>query len=139
MKHIAIIAASFLAALFCLLGSGCASMGASSTEPLLSAAGFVSRAPENAKQQELYNQLPPYKVHRATHQGKVIYAYKDEKKGLAYVGNDQAYQRYQQLAVQRRIAADNYAAAEMSRDAAYGWYGYYGPYVGARPVVVIRR
>ncbi|WP_367871644.1 hypothetical protein [Luteolibacter sp. Populi] len=139
MKRIVILLLALSAAVCGVLSSGCASMGAPSTEPLLSAAGFVSRTPENPKQQNLYNQLPPYKVHRATYQGKVIYAYKDEKKGLAYVGNEQAYQRYQQLAVQRRIAADNYAAAEMSRDAAYGWYGYYGPYVGARPVVIIRR
>lgn len=140
MKHT--IPSLILAVLAFCLGplflSGCASMGASSTEPLLSAAGFVSRTPENARQQELYNQLPPYKVHRANYKGQVIYAYKDEAKGIAYVGNEQAYQRYQQLAVQRQIARDNYAAAEMNRDMAYGWYGYYGPYVGARPVVIVR-
>ena len=138
MKTFVSLALASLALLCGMSFSGCASMGASSTEPLLSAAGFVSRTPENAKQQELYNQLPPYKVHRANYKGQVIYAYKDEAKGIAYVGNEQAYQRYQQLAVQRQIARDNYAAAEMNRDMAYGWYGYYGPYVGARPVVIVR-
>jgi hypothetical protein len=122
------------AALPCALLSNCASMGASSTEPLLSAAGFVSRTPQNAKQQELYNQLPPYKIHRATHKGKVMYAYKDEKKGLAYIGDEAAYQRYQKLAVERRIARDNYEAAEMNRNMAWGWYGAYG-YMGV-PVYI---
>ena len=119
--------------------ASCASTGASSTEPLLSAAGFVSRTPENSRQQDLYNQLPPYQLHRATYQGQIIYAYKDEKKGLAYVGNEAACQRYQQLATQQRIADDYRTAAEMNRDAAYGWYGAYGPYVGYRPVVIHRR
>jgi len=113
------------------LGS-CASTGASSTEPLLSAAGFTSRTPENAKQQELYNQLTPYKVQRGEYKGKVMYAYKDEKKGVAYVGDEAAYQRYQKLAVERRIAQENYQAAQMNRDLAYGWYGAYGPYYGYR-------
>jgi len=122
-----------------LLLTHCASMGASSTEPLLSAAGFVSRTPENPKQQELYNQLPPYQLHRATYKGQLIYAYKNEKKGLAYVGNEAAYQRYQQLATQQRIANDYRMAAEMNREAAYGWYGAYGGYVGYRPVVIHHR
>ncbi|MEK7949219.1 hypothetical protein [Luteolibacter soli] len=119
--------------------ASCASMGSSSAEPLLSAAGFVSRTPENAKQQELYNQLPAYQLHRASYKGQVIYAYKDEKKGLAYVGNEAAYQHYQQLATQQRIANDYRMAAEMNQEAAYGWYGAYGPYIGYRPVVVHRR
>lgn len=114
--------------------SGCASTTASNTEPLLSAAGFSSRTPENAKQRELYEQLPPYKVQRGTYQGKVMYAYKDEKKGVAYVGDEAAYQRYQKLAIERRIARDNYEAAQMNRDFAYGWYGAYGPYYGYRGV-----
>ncbi|QJE98817.1 hypothetical protein [Luteolibacter luteus] len=126
--------ASLIASLAMLAGSlflgGCASTTASSTEPLLSAAGFTSRTPENAKQQELYNQLTPYKVQRGEYKGKVMYAYKDEKKGVAYVGDEAAYQRYQKLAVERRIARDNYEAAQMNRDFAYGWYGAYGPYYG---------
>lgn len=132
--------AGMVAALFALVFfTGCASMNASNTESLLSAAGFVPRTPENAKQRQLYDALPPYKIQRGTAKGGVIYAYKDEKAGVAYVGNQVAYQRYQQLAVQQRIARDYYDAAEMNRDAAWNWYGAYGPYIGARPVVVIRR
>lgn len=126
--------ASLIATIGVLTGSlflsGCASTGASSTEPLLSAAGFTSRTPETARQQEIYAQLPPYKVHRGEYKGKIMYAYKDEKKGVAYVGDEAAYQRYQKLAVERRIARDNYEAAQMNRDLANGWYGAYGPYYG---------
>jgi len=109
------------------LVTGCASMGASSTEPLLSAAGFRARTPETAAQKSIYAELPPYKVQRGTHQGKVFYAYKNEKEGVAYVGGEAEYQKYQELAVQRRIARDQYEAAQMNQAMAYRWYGAY-PY-----------
>jgi ABC-type phosphate transport system substrate-binding protein len=131
LKSLILAAAAFII-------TGCASTGSSSTEQLLSASGFVSRSPENAKQQKLYNDLPAYKVHRGTYNGQVIYAYKNEKTGLAYVGSEAAYQNYQRLAVERRIASDYNNAAEMNRATAYGWYGAYGGYMG-RPVVVLHR
>ncbi|MGC4016483.1 MAG: hypothetical protein QM755_18470 [Luteolibacter sp.] len=121
------------------LYSGCAGAGSSSTESTLSAAGFVSRTPETTQQRQLFDALPSYQLHRGTWKGKTLYAYKDEKKGLAFIGDESAYQRYQQLAVQQRIANDYRSAAEMNRDSAFGWYGAYGPYIGPRPVVVIRR
>lgn len=133
MKILSILIAMITA----LLLGGCASTGSNSTGQLLSAAGFVTKSPQNGKQRELYDALPSYKVHRGTYKGSVIYAYKDEKGGFAYVGNESAYQRYQQLAVQRRIASD-YRAAEMDRQMAGGWYGAYGPYVGYRHAVIIR-
>lgn len=113
--------------------TGCASTGASSTEPLLSAAGFRVKTPETATQREIYGELPPYKVQRGSYQGKTFYAYKDEKQGVAYIGGEAEYQKYQELAVQRRIARDQYEAAQMNQAMAYRWYGayparYYGRY-----------
>jgi hypothetical protein len=118
--------------------SGCASLDASNQESLLIAAGFHERTPETPKQKELYAAAPSYKVERVTVNDKTFYAYKDEKKGTAYVGGAAEYQHYQQLAVQQRIANDNMQAAEMNRDMARGWYGAYGPYVFA-PRVYMRR
>lgn len=106
--------------------ASCANMGASSTEPLLSAAGFRVKTPETKLQRELYDQLTPYKVQRGTYNGKAFYAYKDEKQGVAYVGGEEEYQKYQQLAVQRRIASDQVSAAHMNASLARGWYGAYG-------------
>lgn len=107
--------------------SGCASMGAAGTEPLLSAAGFRVKTPENAAQREIYAALPPYKLQRGSHQGRVFYAYKDEKQGVAYVGGEAEYQKYQQLAIERRIAREQYEAAQMNQTMAYRWYGAYPP------------
>lgn len=113
----------------CILAviNGCASMDASNQESLLTAAGFRVRTPQTPRQRELYDAAPAYKVQHAVVKGKVFYAYKNEKKGVAYVGGEAEYQKYQQLAVEQRIARDNYMAAEMNRDAAWGWYVAWGP------------
>ena len=113
-----------------LLVVSCASMGSSSTKQLLSASGFRVKTPENNEQMAIFQQLPAYKVQRGTHEGKVFYAYKDEAQGVAYIGGEKEYQKYQQLAVQRKIAQDQVTAAQMNRDLAYGWYGAYHPYYG---------
>ena len=122
---------SLLVAALGLAGvAGCASTGSSGTKSLLSAAGFHTHAPATPKQKELYTAMPAYKVERVTFKGKTFYAYKDEKDGIAYLGDESNYQRYEALAIERKIAQDQYQAAEMQRDMATGWYGAYGPYVG---------
>src|SRR5262245_38885448 len=111
--------AIFICAMFTMFTmSGCSSMDAANKEPLLSAAGFRVRTPETTKQKELYATWPSYKVERGVANGKTFYAYKDEKKGVAYVGGEAEYQRYQQLAIQQRIAREAYQAAEMNQAAA---------------------
>ncbi len=120
-----------IAATFCILSAyllgGCASADASNQKALLSAAGFRARVPETARQKEIYAATPAYHMQRIDAKGNVFYAYKDEKEGIAYVGGEAEYQRYQQLAVQQRIARDQYMAAQMQRDMAWNWYGAYGP------------
>ena len=70
----------------------------------------------------------PYQVERAAVKGKgVFYVYKDEKAGVAYVGREQEYQRYQQLAIQQQMAQDQYVAAQMQADAAWRSCGAWGP------------
>jgi hypothetical protein len=53
---------------------GCASLGASNAESLLSAACFRTRTPSTPKQRALYNQFTPYKLERRTKNGKVLKA-----------------------------------------------------------------
>lgn len=116
------------AAATALFLAGCESMGSANTTSLLTAAGFRARTPQTPKQQQIYAALPPYQVERATVPGKgVFYVYKDEKAGIAYVGREQEYQQYQQLAIQQQIAQNYYMAAEMERAAAWQWYGAWGP------------
>jgi len=118
----------FAAGAVALLVAGCAGMESGNTTSLLTAAGFRARTPQTPKQQQIYAALPPYQVERATIKGKgVFYVYKDEKAGLAYVGREPEYQRYQQLAIQQQIAQERYMAAQMEADAAWQWYGAWGP------------
>ena len=117
----------FVAAAAALFVAGCAEVGSGNTTSLLSAAGFRTHTPQTPKQQQMYVALPPYKVERATVKGHVFYVYKDEKAGVAYIGREQEYQRYQQLAVQQQIAQNYYMAAQMDQAAAFGWYGAWGP------------
>ena len=106
---------------------GCASVGSSNTKDLLTASGFQERTPQTAKQKELYANAPSYKVHRITADGKTFYAYKDEKSGLAYLGDKSNYERFKYLSIQQDIADTNYQAAQMERDIARNWHGAYGP------------
>jgi hypothetical protein len=118
----------FAAVATALFLAGCASVGSANTTSLLTAAGFRARTPQTPKQQQIYAALPPYQVQRASVKGKgVFYVYKDERAGIAYIGREQEYQRYQQLAIQQQIAQDQYMAAQMQADAAWGWYGAWGP------------
>src|SRR5438045_8394743 len=94
-----------------LFVAGCAGVGSGNTTSLLTAAGFRARTPQTPTQQQIYAALPPYQVERATVKGKgVFYVYKDEKAGRAYIGREQGYQRYQQLATRQRTAKEQYMA-----------------------------
>ncbi|MEM1084469.1 MAG: hypothetical protein AAGI48_10175 [Verrucomicrobiota bacterium] len=128
MKLPAILATILVAILSSFALNSCASMGASSTEPLLSASGFRVKTPETEVQKQIYNELPAYKVQRGEHQGKVFYAYKDEKQGVAYLGGEDEYQKYQKLATERSIARTQYEAAQMNREMSYRFYGAYPGY-----------
>lgn len=117
-----------------------APVGSTNTESLLSAAGLVVRTLQTDRQKQIYAALPAYKVERATVKNKVFYVYKDEKAGVAYVGREAEYQRYQQLAVQ--IAQVQYMAAELDRQAALNFYGGFGvrriwinTFIGRRPIM----
>jgi hypothetical protein len=111
-----------------ILLASCASTGSANTTALLTAAGFRARTPQTPKQQQIYAALPPYQVERAAVPGKgVFYVYKDQQAGLAYIGREAEYQRYQQLAIQQQVAQNYYMAAQMEQAAAWQWYGAWGP------------
>lgn len=133
MKSKTILRLSAMAAAIALVG--CASVGSSNTRNLLTAAGFNEKVPATAKQKELYAAATPYQVQRVTANGRTFYAYKDDKSGTALVGNEANYQQYEKLAIEQRIAREEYEAAEMRREAAYGWHGAYGPPIYGPPGV----
>ena len=123
-----------IAAIFILLLAGlagCASYDAQNKESLLIAAGFKTRTPSTDKQQAMFSRMTPYKLERRIRNGKVLYAYADKDKNVAYIGGENEYQQYKKLALQQSIAQDQLEAAQINEENSfYGpdWGPYWGPW-----------
>lgn len=104
--------------------AGCAAMEAqetASTEQLLSAAGFKMKLADTPEKITHLQSLTQRQLVPHTRDGQIYYAYADANSRCLYVGDEQAYQRYQQLAAQERIAEEQRQAAEINMDAAMNW------------------
>jgi len=130
-----LILASLFAGVCALLTlAGCASMESASQESLLQSAGFQARTPTTAKQKAAYAALPAYQVHKGAMKGRTIYAYKDEKAGVVYIGNKAQYAQYQQLAANAKLKEEKQVAHDMDNDLTYRWYGSWKDFGAASPV-----
>ena len=95
-------------------------------ENVLAAAGFTIRlANTPARQQELAT-LPPHRFVFQERDGKTVFVYADPLVcHCLYIGDEQAYRRYQQMAFQQQIADQQLQAAQMNWS---GWsWGPWGP------------
>lgn len=110
------------------LFAGCAAMErkkAASTEDLLVAAGFTAKEPATPQDQANLQRMKPLKLIRTTRDGQVRYVYPDPYKcKCVYAGNEKQYAEYRRLAIERNIAEENMAAAEMWQTGPppFGWY-----------------
>jgi hypothetical protein len=112
---------------------GCAGMQTGqtqSTEDLLSAAGFRMRIPDTPQKMARLQMLTQRQIVAHSWNGKPFYVYADAVNNRLYVGNEAAYQRYQQLAVAQKISQQQYMAAQMNEAAAMDWdmWGPWDPY-----------
>ena len=110
---------------------GCASFDAQNKESLLVAAGFRSRTPTTPAQVAMFNRMTPYKLERRIRNGKVLYAYADKGQNIVYVGGENEYQQYKQLALQKSIAEDQLEAAQINEETTFydnSWGPYWGPW-----------
>lgn len=110
---------------------GCASYDAQNKESLLVAAGFKTRTPTTAAQVAMFNRMTPYKLERRIRNGKVLYAYADKQENVVYVGGENEYQQYKQLALQKSIAEDQLEAAQINEETTLydnSWGPYWGPW-----------
>lgn len=72
--------------------------------------------------------LTPRKVVRYTRDGQPQYVYADpETCKCLYVGDEQRYQKYQELSLQKQIADEQMSAAQTNWDASMNW-GASGPW-----------
>jgi hypothetical protein len=111
-----------------LAAAGCAAE-IEQREDLLSAAGFRVKTANTPDRLQSLQALPPHRFVRESLNGREVWAYADPTVcRCLYVGAPDAYQRYQQLNVQQRIANENLAAAQLaSMNWGYGPYGW-GPW-----------
>ena len=129
------IVASLLVAIWGMVAlSGCATMEAASEEALLQKAGFQTRTPATDKQKAAYAALPAYKLHKGTLKGRTIYAYKNEKAGVVYIGNKAQYAQFQQLAAKAQLKEERQVAHDMDNDLVYRWYGSWKDFGDQSPV-----
>ncbi|MDJ1158484.1 hypothetical protein QNA08_09580 [Chelatococcus sp. SYSU_G07232] len=115
----AVTAASVLA--------GCVST-VENRENMLAAAGFKVKVADTPDKVAALTALPPHKFAQRSQDGRITYLYADPTicKCL-YYGDETAYQTYQQMAFQQRLADQRQMTAMMLRDASWN-YGVWGPF-----------
>jgi hypothetical protein len=87
-------------------------------ERLLTASGFKVRLADNESKLAQIEELPQRKLVAQNWGGKVRYVYADASNcKCAYVGDEAAYKRFQDLAAQRQITEEDRRAAERDNPA----------------------
>ena len=119
-----------LLAVVVVLG-GCAAVErrqAQDTEAVLAAAGFQMRPADTPEKLAHLQTLTPRRIVPHAKDGQMFFVYADPTGcQCVWVGDQAAYQRYQQLALQKQLAQEQMMAAQMNEDAAMNW-GLWGPF-----------
>jgi hypothetical protein len=92
---------------------------------LLTASGFRLRVADNESKLAQLKELPQRRLVAQNWDGRVSYVFADAKVcKCAYVGDKEAYQRFQDLAHKKRIAEEDRRAAERNRVDDLDWGGW---------------
>jgi len=114
-----------------VIATGCAAIrkgDVDTQEQLLSASGFQMKLADTPQKLAHLQTMTSQKLVPHTKDGKLYYVYADpEFCKCLFVGNEPAYQKYQQLALQQKLSQERLNAAAMNEDAAMNW-GMWGPY-----------
>lgn len=100
-------------------------------EDMLAAAGFSLRPADTPDRVASLKGLPPHKFVSSARNGVVTYVYADPTIcGCLYVGDQAAYDRYQKLVFDKKIADEQQMAAQLNENAAVNWSlgGPWGPW-----------
>lgn len=105
-----------------VLTGGCAyfqRQEAKKTEPILSAAGFQMKLADTPEQLDRIKAMPQRQLRPLKRGGKLYFAYADAQGcRCVYLGDQAAYRRYQDLAFQQQMAAEDRETAVVDEDAA---------------------
>jgi hypothetical protein len=109
--------------------AGCVSVGAPEKEGQLAAAGFVRQPADTQVKLAKLQALPQNAIVAAQRKGHNVYIYADAAGcACAFIGNDAAYQQYQQIRTANSIAQMQETTAILNQEAAMDWGGAWGPY-----------
>ncbi len=112
---------------------GCAAMvrdQVSDRENTLAASGFTVLPASTPARQDMLARLPANHISQRIEGEHVSYLYPDPVVcHCLYVGSQEAFGRYQQIAQQKKLAADQLQAAQMNNEMGWEWgpWGGYGP------------
>jgi hypothetical protein len=107
---------------------GCVSIGAPEKEGRLSAAGFMRLQADTPQKMAKLQALPQDTIVYAPRKSGNAYIFADAAGcACAFVGNEVAYQQYQQLRAANNIAQMQETTARLNAEAAADWGGAWGP------------
>lgn len=105
--------------------SACATLQsdqARDTEALLAASGFKIKLADNPEKLAHLQTLTQHQLVPHEKEGKTFFIYADASACRCfYIGDEAAYQLYQEIAAQKEIAQDQMMAAQMNQNAAMNW------------------
>jgi hypothetical protein len=105
--------------------SGCAGMRdreAIQTERVLAASGFRMKLADTPEKLAHLQTLPQRTLSPHKKDGAIWYVYADATAcKCVYAGPEDAYQRYQKIALEQKISRQNAEAAQMDEDASMDW------------------
>lgn len=117
-----------VAAAAALAVAGCAGVGVQDKESMLSAANFTMKKATTPAQLANLKAMPQNQIVVYVKNGNNVYVYADAAQcQCVYVGNEAAYQNYQQIRIAKNIANEQLMAAQMNQDAMMDW-GAWGPW-----------
>lgn len=109
---------------------GCVTLGAQEKESQLAAAGFTRLQADTPAKVAKLQALPQNTIVYAQRKNGNAYIYADAAGcNCAFIGNDAAYQQYQQLRAANNIAQMQETTALLNAEAANDWGGAWGPMV----------
>ncbi|MDR6951844.1 cytochrome c556 [Ancylobacter sp. 3268] len=91
-------------------------------ENMLSAAGFQMRLANTPEKVASLQKLPPHKFTVQSQNGQPVFLYADPTVcGCLYVGTQENFQNYQQMAFQQRMVNEQQMTAMMNQQAAFDY------------------
>jgi hypothetical protein len=94
-----------------------------SRENMLSAAGFKAMPADTTERQQHLTSLPADKITTVQRNGSQYYVFPDPKQNVLYVGQEQQYQQYRKLRLEKQMADEELATSMNNDDAAWGVWG----------------